>query len=71
MPAQATAKSVMASVKRLMAVRHFCWSSSKNGGNESAGVADPDPPDEVDDGKSPRDRNIDAPNADALVTASR
>ena len=25
MPAMATAKSVMASAKRLMEVRHFCW----------------------------------------------
>ena len=29
MPAQATAKSVIASAKRLIEVRHFCWSSSR------------------------------------------
>ena len=38
----------------------------KNGGDQRAGVADTDPPDEVDDGESPADGNVDAPDADAL-----
>src|SRR5271154_3198453 len=29
-------------------------------------MADTDPPDEVDDGESPADRDVDAPDADAL-----
>ena len=66
MPAQATANSVIASANRLMELRHFCRSSSKNGGNQRARVADSDPPDEIDDGKSPADRNVDAPDADAF-----
>ena len=55
-PAQATANSVMASANRLMDVRHFWLSSNKNGGNQCAGVADTDPPDEIDDGEAPADR---------------
>src|SRR5271170_8080325 len=38
----------------------------ENGGNQSSGVADTDPPDEVDDRKAPADGNVDAPDADAL-----
>ena len=34
-----------------------------------AGVADADPADEVDDGERPRHRHVDAPDADARVTA--
>ena len=64
-PAQATANSVMASAKRLMELRHGCRNNSKNGGDQRAGVADTDPPDEIDDGKAPADGNIDAPNAHA------
>src|SRR5262249_14391098 len=30
-------------------------------------MADTDPPDEVDDGKSPADGDIDAPNTDTLI----
>ena len=43
----------------------------KNGRNKRAGMADADPPDEIDDGKSPRDGNVDAPDADALVEQPR
>src|SRR6266849_4954045 len=38
----------------------------KNSGDQRAGMADTDPPDEIDDGESPADRNVDAPNSDAL-----
>ena len=38
----------------------------QNGGNQRAGVADSDPPDKVDDGKSPSGGDGDAPNAYAL-----
>ena len=34
-------------------------------GDEGAGVADADPPDEVGDGEGPGNRNVDAPDADA------
>ena len=37
----------------------------QNGGDERAGVADTDPPDEVDDGEAPGHRDLDAPDADA------
>ena len=33
--------------------------------DERAGVADPDPPDEIDDRKAPRHGNVHAPDADA------
>src|SRR5207249_1264335 len=33
-------------------------------GDERAGVADPDPPDEVRDREAPGDRHVDAPDAD-------
>src|ERR1700722_9583123 len=38
----------------------------KNGGNQRAGVANTNPPYEIDDGKSPTDGNVDGPNSDAL-----
>ena len=38
----------------------------ENGGDQRAGVADTDPPDEVDDGEAPADGDVDAPDADAL-----
>ncbi len=66
MPAQATANSVMASAKRLIELRQDCRSRSKNGGDQRAGVADTDPPHEVDDGESPADGDGDAPDARAL-----
>ena len=53
MPAQATAKSVIASAKRLIDVRHFWCSRSRMAEIKCAGVADADPPDEVDDRKAP------------------
>ncbi|MCG3160744.1 MAG: hypothetical protein JMDDDDMK_01819 [Acidobacteria bacterium] len=34
--------------------------------NQRARVPDPDPPDEIDDGESPRHRDVNAPDADAL-----
>src|SRR5262249_45472283 len=38
----------------------------QDGGDERAGVADADPPNEIDDGESPADGNVDAPDARAL-----
>src|SRR5690606_24665363 len=38
----------------------------QNRRDQRAGVADTDPPDEVDDGKTPADRVVDAPDAGAL-----
>jgi hypothetical protein len=38
----------------------------KDGGDKRAGVADSDPPDEVDDGEAPADGDGHAPDADAL-----
>ena len=66
MPAQATANSVIASAKRLIDVRHFCWKQQQDGRDQRAGVADADPPDEVDDVEAPADRDVVAPDADAL-----
>ena len=37
----------------------------QDGGDQRAGVADADPPDEVDDREAPADRDVDAPDADA------
>ena len=37
-------------------------------GDQRAGVADADPPDEVDDVEAPADRDVVAPDADALRT---
>jgi len=37
----------------------------QDGGDQRAGMADPDPPDEVDDGEAPRHGDIDAPNPNA------
>ena len=37
----------------------------QDGGDERAGVADADPPDEIDDREAPADRDVDAPDADA------
>jgi len=51
MPAQATAKSVMASGERLIDVR-IAGLQEKNGGDQRAGMAESDPPDEIDDGES-------------------
>ncbi len=66
MPAQATANSVMASEKRLIDVRQSCFKQEQNRGDQRSGVADTDPPDEVDDRESPGDRDVDAPDADAF-----
>ncbi len=38
----------------------------KNRGDQSAGVTDSDPPDKIDDGKAPRDRDVDPPDPGAL-----
>ena len=38
----------------------------KNRGDQRSGVANTDPPDKVDDGEAPANRNIDAPDASAL-----
>ena len=37
----------------------------QNGRDQRAGVTDADPPHEIRDGKTPADRDIDAPDADA------
>ena len=66
MTAQATAKSVIASAKRLIDVRQSCLSSSRIAEISVPGVADADPPDEVDDVEGPADGDVVAPDADAL-----
>ena len=66
MPAQATAKSVIASAKRLIEFRHDCRNNNKIAEIKRASVADSNPPYEVDDGEAPTDWDVDAPNADAL-----
>src|SRR5579872_333948 len=38
----------------------------ENGGNKCTGVADTDPPHEIDDGEAPADGNVDAPDTHAL-----
>jgi hypothetical protein len=38
----------------------------EDGGDERAGVADTDPPDQVHDGETPADRVVDAPDAQAF-----
>src|SRR3954469_7896283 len=43
----------------------------KNGGDQRAGMADTDPPHEVDDGESPADGNVDPPNTNALEEEQR
>ena len=40
-------------------------------GDERAGMADADPPDEVGDREAPGDRDVDAPDADALARTAR
>ena len=65
MPAQATANNVIASANRFIEVRHSWRMSKQDGRNQRASMADTDPPDEVDDGKTPRHRDINAPDADA------
>ena len=64
--AQATAKSVIASANRLIDVRQSCLKQQQDRGDQRAGVADADPPDEVDDREAPADRDVDAPDPDAL-----
>ena len=64
-PAQATANSVIASANRLIDVRHSCFSSSRIAEIKRPGVADADPPDEVDDREPPHHRAVDAPDPDA------
>ena len=48
-----------------MELRQRLLQQQQNGGDQRAGVADTDPPDEVDDGEAPADRDVDAPDADA------
>ena len=43
----------------------------QNRGDQRAGVADADPPDEVEDVHAPSDRMVDAPDADALADQHR
>ena len=65
MPAHATANSVIASANRLIELRQLWLQQQQNRRDQRAGVADTDPPDEVDDGEAPADRDVDAPDADA------
>ena len=44
----------------------FLVHQQENGGDKGAGVADTNPPDKIDDGKAPRGRDADAPDADAI-----
>ena len=71
MPAQATAKSVIASAKRLMHVRH-CWRNS----SRMAEISVPAWPMPIHQtklmmSKRPADRDVDAPDADARRRAGR
>ena len=43
----------------------------KDGADQRAGVADADPPDEVDDAERPADGDVVSPRADALVQGDR
>ena len=65
MPAQITAKSVIASAARLIDVRHFCREQEQDRRDQRAGVADTDPEHEVGDVPRPADRVIQSPDADA------
>ena len=67
MPAHMTAKMVMASAKRAMALRHALAEEEEDGRDQRAGVADADPEDEVDDVEGPEDGAVVAPDADARV----
>ena len=60
-----TAKIVIASAKRLIAVRQFWRNRNRIGADQRAGVADTDPEDEVDDVEGPGDGHHVAPDADA------
>ena len=64
-PAQATANSVIASANRLIDVRQSCFSKQQDRRDQGPGVADADPPDEVDDREAPHHRAADAPDPDA------
>ena len=46
-----------------MELRQDCRSNKKDGGDQGPGVADTDPPHEVDDGESPADGDVHAPDA--------
>jgi hypothetical protein len=65
MPAQMTAKIVIASAKRLMLVRHFCRNRKSTARDQRAGVADADPEHEVGDVPGPALDVVVAPDADA------
>ena len=67
MPAHMTAKMVMASEKRLIAGPPLLVQQQEDRRDQRAGVADADPPDEVDDREAPGHRDVDAPDADADV----
>ena len=64
-PAQMTAKIVIASAARLIEVRHFCAEQKQDRGDQRAGVADTDPEHEVGDVPRPADRMIESPHTDA------
>ena len=66
MPAQATANSVIASAKRLIEVRHVCWSSSRIAEISVPAWPMPIHQTKLTMAKRPADRDVDAPDADAL-----
>src|SRR5581483_11378702 len=45
----------------------FLEQEQQDSGDKSAGVTDPDPPNEVRDGKAPRYWNVDPPNTDPSI----
>ena len=48
-----------------MELRQLCFSSNRIAEISVPGVADTDPPHEIDDGEAPAYRDVDAPDADA------
>ena len=70
-PAHATANSVIASAKRLIDVRHVCLSSSRIAEMSVPAWPMPIHQTKFDDREAPGDRNVDAPDADALRPADR
>ncbi len=60
-----TAKSVIASAKRLIVVRHFCWRRSRIAEMNVPAWPIPIHHTKFDDREAPGDGNVDAPDADA------
>ena len=60
-----TAKMVIASAERLMAIRHFWRNNSSTAEIKRTGVANTDPPNEVGDVPGPSDGFIESPHTNA------